>query len=69
MKTYALTAEQKRMWIEWQLNPAGRAYNTAFQFEMHGALDLERFKRAVAQVRGYLDGYRQYFVEKEGEPR
>ncbi|MDA8135544.1 MAG: amino acid adenylation domain-containing protein [Desulfobacteraceae bacterium] len=69
MKTYTLTAEQKRMWIEWKLNPAGRAYNTAFQFEMQGALDLKRFKRAVAQVRGYLDGYRQYFVEKEGEPR
>lgn len=68
MKTYALTAEQKRMWIQWKLNPTGRAYNTAFQFEMHGALDLERFKRAVAQVRGYLDGYRQYFVERAGEP-
>lgn len=68
MKTYALTAEQKRMWIQWKLNPAGRAYNTAFQFEMHGALDLDRFKRAVAQVRGYLDGYRQYFVERAGEP-
>src|SRR3989339_1094831 len=68
MKTYPLTTEQKRMWIEWKLNPAGRAYNTAFQFEIHGALDLERFKKAVAQVRGYLDGYRQYFVEKAGEP-
>ena len=68
MKTYPLTTEQKRMWIEWKLNPAGRAYNTAFQFEMHGALDLDRFKKAVAQVRGYLDGYRQYFVEKAGEP-
>jgi amino acid adenylation domain-containing protein len=68
MKIYALTAEQKRMWVEWKLNPDGKAYNTAFQFEMHGPLDLERFKRAVAQVRGYLDGYRQYFVEKAGEP-
>lgn len=68
MKTYPLTTEQKRMWIEWKLNPAGRAYNTAFQFEIHGPLDLDRFKRAVAQVRGYLDGYRQYFVERAGEP-
>jgi non-ribosomal peptide synthetase component F len=56
------------MWIQWKLNPAGKAYNTAFQFEIHGALDLKRFKNAVAQVRGYLDGYRQYFVEKAGEP-
>ena len=68
MKTYPLTTEQKRMWIEWKLNPAGKAYNTAFQFEIHGALDLKRFRKAVGQVRGYLDGYRQYFVEKAGEP-
>ena len=68
MKKYPLTQEELRLWFEWKLNPDGRALNTAVQLELHGELNLHKFKEALKKVYYLVEVYRSYFIEEDGVP-
>jgi len=67
--TFPLTREQEGLWVEWKLSPVGDSYNTCIQLRLEGALDVARFRRAIAEVVAGFDLLRAYCVEEDGVPR
>lgn len=66
---YPLTREQERLWIEWKLNPLGHSYNTNFQFELEGEVDVGRLQQAIHVATDLFGSFRTYFLEAKGIPQ
>jgi amino acid adenylation domain-containing protein/non-ribosomal peptide synthase protein (TIGR01720 family) len=61
-----LSFAQERIWFLAQLDPDAAAYNVPAAVRMRGALDLARFKRALAQVVQRHELLRTRFIEVDG---
>ena len=45
-----LSSNQKRLWFEWEKNPASVAYNNLFHFTINGLLDVSLLEKALKIV-------------------
>ncbi|MEM1229525.1 MAG: amino acid adenylation domain-containing protein [Pseudomonadota bacterium] len=63
-----LTREQEGLWVEWKLSPTGSSYNTCIQLAVDGAVDPQRFTRAIAQIVAEHELLHGYLIEDEGKP-
>lgn len=65
---FPLTKQQEGLWVEWRLHPDNTSYNTCVKLRLLGALDKERFEKALRDVVNYFSSLRVYFVEEQGIP-
>lgn len=59
---------QQRMWFLDQLNPGTAAYNIPAAVRMRGPLDVELWRRALAEIVRRHESLRTTFDEVDGEP-
>ncbi|MFD0313324.1 amino acid adenylation domain-containing protein [Streptomyces flavalbus] len=59
---------QQRMWFLDQLNPGSAAYNIPAAARVHGPLDVELWRRALAEIVRRHESLRTTFDEEDGEP-
>ncbi|PHN08610.1 non-ribosomal peptide synthetase [Flavilitoribacter nigricans] len=64
-----LTSSQYLIWMGQSLYPDRPLYNMAMCFEIAGALDVDRFRRAFRELVRQNDAMRMVFEERNGEPR
>jgi amino acid adenylation domain-containing protein/non-ribosomal peptide synthase protein (TIGR01720 family) len=59
---------QQRMWFLDQLNPGSAAYNIPAAVRVHGPLDVELWRRSLAEIVRRHESLRTTFDEVDGEP-
>ncbi|WP_225830130.1 non-ribosomal peptide synthetase [Streptomyces sp. NK08204] len=59
---------QQRMWFLDQLNPGSAAYNIPAAVRVHGPLDVEVWRRSLAEIVRRHESLRTTFDEADGEP-
>ena len=59
---------QQRMWFLDQLNPGGAAYNIPAAVRVRGVLDVELWRRSLAEIVRRHESLRTTFDEVDGEP-
>ncbi|MGE5479919.1 MAG: amino acid adenylation domain-containing protein, partial [Chloroflexota bacterium] len=64
-----LSSQQKRVWIESQLDAESIAYNIPSAYMLEGALDVDLLERALNIIINRYEILRTAFVETDGEPR
>lgn len=63
-----LTRSQLLLWTGQRLSPGSSLYNMVLTFEVHGALDAARFRRAFEGLVAGEESLRTCFFEAEGRP-
>ncbi|MGC1331024.1 amino acid adenylation domain-containing protein [Pseudomonas sp.] len=64
-----LSAAQQRMWLQWQLDPQGHAYNIHGAVQLKGPLDQGAVQQALNQLVARHESLRTCFVVDGGEVR
>ncbi|WP_416422486.1 amino acid adenylation domain-containing protein [Pseudomonas sp. App30] len=64
-----LSPAQQRMWLQWQLDPEGHAYNIHGAVQLLGTLDQAALQQAFDQLVARHESLRSRFVEEGGEVR
>ncbi|MFF2013860.1 amino acid adenylation domain-containing protein [Streptomyces sp. NPDC058195] len=67
-RRFAASFPQQRMWFLDQLNPGSAAYNIPAAVRVHGPLDLETWRRSLAEIVRRHESLRTTFEETDGEP-
>ncbi|AKH85663.1 CDA peptide synthetase I [Streptomyces sp. CNQ-509] len=67
-RRFAASFPQQRMWFLDQLNPGSAAYNIPAAVRLHGPLDVEIWRRCLAEIVRRHESLRTTFDEVEGEP-
>ncbi|SBT94564.1 non-ribosomal peptide synthase domain TIGR01720/amino acid adenylation domain-containing protein [Streptomyces sp. DI166] len=67
-RRFAASFPQQRMWFLEQLNPGGAAYNIPAAARVHGPLDVELWRRGLAEIVRRHESLRTTFDEVDGEP-
>ncbi|MBX7550316.1 amino acid adenylation domain-containing protein [Streptomyces sp. tea 10] len=67
-RRFAASFPQQRMWFLDQLNPGSAAYNIPAAVRVHGPLDLELWRRSLAEIVRRHESLRTTFEEADGEP-
>jgi amino acid adenylation domain-containing protein len=63
-----LSFAQRRLWIDYQLDPEAVAYNLPAGFRCHGALDFEGLRWGLGEILRRHEALRTSFPEIDGEP-
>ena len=63
-----LTASQLSLWIGQKMNPDIPLYNTAYTYEISGAIDQQIFRKAFQFLINSTDALRIHFYEEDGIP-
>ncbi len=63
---YPLSAQQRRMYAIWRMNPNAIAYNMPVVYQVEGLLDVARFRKAVAGLVARHEALRTWFFEVDG---
>ncbi len=66
---FSLSHAQRVLWAGQALAPDRPLYNMALSFEIRGAIDPSRFRRALQNVLARADALRTYIVDGPAEPR
>ena len=61
---FALSKEQKRMWLEWKMSLASDSYQICLCLRLKGVLDLDRLEKAILLLINHYPGMRTKFVEQ-----
>lgn len=64
-----LSPTQQRLWFIDQLNGSGASYTVPVTYRLHGPLDVDAFRRALARVIERHDSLRTVIELHDGEPR
>jgi amino acid adenylation domain-containing protein/non-ribosomal peptide synthase protein (TIGR01720 family) len=67
-RRFAASFPQHRMWFLDRLNPGSAAYNVPAAVRVHGPLDLESWRRSLAEIVRRHESLRTTFEEVDGEP-
>ncbi|CCK25060.1 CDA peptide synthetase I [Streptomyces davaonensis JCM 4913] len=67
-RRFAASFPQQRMWFLEQLDPGGAAYNIPAAARVHGPLDVELWRRSLAEIVRRHESLRTTFDEVDGEP-
>jgi amino acid adenylation domain-containing protein/non-ribosomal peptide synthase protein (TIGR01720 family) len=67
-RRFSASFPQQRMWFLDQLNPGSAAYNIPAAVRVHGSLDLELWRRSLAEIVRRHESLRTTFDEVDGEP-
>ncbi|MYT29956.1 MULTISPECIES: non-ribosomal peptide synthetase [unclassified Streptomyces] len=67
-RRFAASFPQQRMWFLDQLNPGSAAYNIPAALRVHGPLDVELWRRSLAEIVCRHESLRTTFEEADGEP-
>ncbi|MEO3763823.1 amino acid adenylation domain-containing protein [Streptomyces sp. B5E4] len=67
-RRFAASFPQQRMWFLDQLNPGSAAYNIPAAVRVHGPLDVEIWRRCLAEIVRRHESLRTTFDEVDGEP-
>ncbi|MFJ2743702.1 amino acid adenylation domain-containing protein [Streptomyces sp. NPDC087440] len=67
-RRFAASFPQQRMWFLDQLNPGGAAYNIPAAVRVHGPLDVDVWRRSLAEIVRRHESLRTTFEETDGEP-
>ncbi|WP_371524661.1 amino acid adenylation domain-containing protein [Streptomyces sp. NBC_01283] len=67
-RRFSASFPQQRMWFLDRLNPGSAAYNIPAAVRMHGPLDLEIWRRSLAEIVRRHESLRTTFEEADGEP-
>ncbi|BAU88123.1 CDA peptide synthetase I [Streptomyces laurentii] len=67
-RRFAASFPQQRMWFLDQLNPGGAAYNIPAAVRVHGPLDVEIWRRCLAEIVRRHESLRTTLTEVDGEP-
>ena len=67
-KRFLASFPQQRMWFLDQLNPGSAAYNIPAAVRVHGPLDVELWRRSLAEIVRRHESLRTTFDEVDGEP-
>ncbi|WP_051927048.1 non-ribosomal peptide synthetase [Streptomyces durhamensis] len=67
-RRFAASFPQQRMWFLDQLNPGSAAYNIPAAVRVHGPLDVELWRRSLAEIVRRHESLRTTFEEADGEP-
>ncbi|WP_197321891.1 non-ribosomal peptide synthetase [Saccharomonospora sp. NB11] len=59
---------QQRMWFLDQLDPGSSAYNVSAAVRVHGKLDIDLWRRCLAEITRRHESLRTTFDEVDGEP-
>ncbi|OBX27248.1 amino acid adenylation domain-containing protein [Gelidibacter algens] len=63
-----LTASQMSLWVGQKMNPDVPLYNTAYSYEISGAIDKQIFEKAFQLLIDTTDALRIRFYEEDGIP-
>ena len=63
-----LSGEQRRLWLQQQLDGDSTDYNICVAMRIHGAVDRERLQVALARVAAKHESLRTVFASEEGVP-
>lgn len=69
MNILPLTAAQKRIWVEWKLNPNSPAYNNPLAYQIDGEINYHFLTQALQSVVDEQPALRTYFIEQAGIPK
>jgi hypothetical protein len=64
----ALSFAQQRLWFLHRMEPESPLYNIPSAFRIHGGLDVESLRKAIAAVGSRHETLRTVFPETDGEP-
>ncbi|MEU6009327.1 amino acid adenylation domain-containing protein [Streptomyces sp. NPDC047453] len=67
-RRFVASFPQQRMWFLDQLNPGSAAYNIPAAVRVHGPLDVELWRRSLAEIVRRHESLRTTFDEADGEP-
>ncbi|WP_369211087.1 amino acid adenylation domain-containing protein [Streptomyces flavofungini] len=67
-RRFSASFPQQRMWFLDRLNPGSAAYNIPAAVRMHGSLDVEVWRRSLAEIVRRHESLRTTFEEVDGEP-
>ncbi|MFF4159223.1 amino acid adenylation domain-containing protein [Streptomyces sp. NPDC001678] len=67
-RTFPASFSQQRMWFLEQLTPGNAAYNIPGAMRVHGALDLEVWRRSCAELVRRHESLRTTFEDADGQP-
>ncbi|CAG7658024.1 non-ribosomal peptide synthetase [Actinacidiphila bryophytorum] len=67
-RRFAASFPQQRMWFLDQLNPGSAAYNIPAAVRLRGPLDVELWRRSLAEIVRRHESLRTTFDESDGEP-
>ncbi|MGW0769001.1 amino acid adenylation domain-containing protein [Streptomyces sp. NPDC002676] len=67
-RRFTASFPQQRMWFLDQLNPGSAAYNIPAAVRVHGPLDVELWRRSLAEIVRRHESLRTTFDETDGEP-
>ncbi|THC44765.1 non-ribosomal peptide synthetase [Streptomyces sp. A1499] len=67
-RRFSASFPQQRMWFLDRLNPGSAAYNIPAALRVHGPLDVEIWRRGLAEIVRRHESLRTTFEEADGEP-
>ena len=62
-----LSAAQRRLWLAWQLDPAGAAYSIPGGLSLRGEVDEQAVRTTLERLVARHDGLRSRFFEADGQ--
>ncbi|MFI9123649.1 condensation domain-containing protein [Streptomyces bikiniensis] len=65
---HPVSYQQEDIWFLHQMTGDHAVYNIAFQFRLHGALDIFRIQRAIMELVSRHEPLRTRFIERDGIP-
>ncbi|WP_396229873.1 condensation domain-containing protein, partial [Frankia sp. CpI1-P] len=68
LRRFPASFAQQRLWFLDQLTPGNAAYNIPGALRLHGAIDLDLWRRACAEIVRRHESLRTTFEEVDGEP-